>query len=180
MKRLVFFAFGLLLIAQNSPTHAQMAGYYPKGGPDNDVEDVSMIQLISNPQAYDNKRVRITGFLHLEFEGNSIYLHSEDFRYALTKNALWIDVPKDMTQAQTKIVNDQYVICTGTFVASRRGHMGMNSGEIADVTRLQVWSHTRGRHGGKFISLQRYSRVTANSEVTKNNHRSFAALTMTA
>jgi hypothetical protein len=84
--------------------------------------------------------VRITGFLHLEFEGNAIYLHHEDFLYALTKNALWINVPKGITQGQIKAVNDQYVICTGKFVASMHGHMGLNSGEITDVTRLQVWS----------------------------------------
>jgi hypothetical protein len=140
MNRLVALIFGLLLIAPNCPTFAQMAEYYPKGGPDNGPEDVSLIQLIANPQAYDGKTVRITGFLHLEFEGNAIYLHNEDFRYALTKNALWINVPKDMTQAQIKVVNDQYVICTGKFVASMHGHMGLNSGEITDVTRLQVWS----------------------------------------
>ena len=140
MKRLVMVALALLITASTASTHAQMAGYYPKGGPDNGVEDVSLIQLIANPQAYDQKRVRITGFLHLEFEGDVIYLHSEDFHYSLAKNALWINVPKDMTQEQTKAVNDQYVICTGKFVASMRGHMGLNSGEISDVTRLEVWS----------------------------------------
>jgi len=80
MNRLVALIFGLLLIAPNCPTFAQMAEYYPKGGPDNGPEDVSLIQLIANPQAYDGKTVRITGFLHLEFEGNAIYLHNEDFR----------------------------------------------------------------------------------------------------
>ena len=140
MKRLVMFALGVLLIASNTSAHAQIAGYYPKGGPDNGVEDVSLIQLIANPQTYGHKRVRITGFLHLEFEGDVIYLHSEDFRFGLTKNALWIDVPKDMTQEQRKAVNDQYVICTGRFVANMHGHMGLNSGEISDVTRLEVWS----------------------------------------
>ena len=143
MNRLAILVLAVLLTASSAYTHGQMAGYYPKGGPDSGVEDVSLIQLIANPQAYDNKRVRITGFLHLEFEGNAIYLHSEDFRYSLTKNALWINVPKDMTQEQTKAVNDQYAICTGRFVAGMHGHMGMNSGELSDVTRLEVWSPPR-------------------------------------
>ena len=97
-----------------------------------------MIQLIANPQAYDGKTVRIIGFLHLEFEGNVIYLHNEDFRHGLTKNGLWIEIPKDMTKEQMKAVNDQYVICTARFVAKMHGHMGMNSGEVANVTRLEV------------------------------------------
>lgn len=71
----------------------------PKGGPDVDAEDVSLIQLLANPQAYDGKIVRIIGFIHLEFEGNVIYLHEDDFRYGLTKNGLWIDLPRDISQA---------------------------------------------------------------------------------
>jgi hypothetical protein len=97
-------------------------------------------QLIATPEKYDNKIVRITGFLHLEFEGNVIYLNSEDFRYQLTKNGLWIDIPKDMTKEQMKAVNDQYVICTARFKAGMHGHLEMNSGEVTNVSRLEVWS----------------------------------------
>jgi hypothetical protein len=138
MRFLIVLALALVSVPITF-CHAQMAGYYPKGGPDIAGEDVSLIQLIANPQAYDNKTVRITGFLHLEFEGNVIYLHREDFQYGLTKNGLWIDVPKDMTKEQIKAVNDQYVICTGRFVAGMHGHMGLNSGEVTNVSRLEVW-----------------------------------------
>jgi hypothetical protein len=72
-----------------------------------------------------------------------IYLHSEDFRHALTKNGLWIDLPSGMNEGQKKAVNDQYVICTGRFVASMHGHMGLNSGEVTNVSRLQVWPNPR-------------------------------------
>ena len=140
MNRLIWLVLGFFLITPSYFAHAQSGGYYPKGGADLNVEDVSLIQLLANPQAYNNKRIRLVGFLHLEFEGNVLYFHSEDFQYALTKNGLWINVPKDMTQEQKKAVNDQYVICTAQFVASMHGHMGLNSGELADVTRLEVWS----------------------------------------
>jgi hypothetical protein len=133
-------AFALFAIGPISHGIAQTAGYYPKGGADIAAEDVSLIQLIANPQTYDRKTVRITGFLHLEFEGNVIYLHSEDFRYGLTKNGLWVEIPKDMSKEQMKAVNDQYVICTARFVAKMHGHMDLNSGELADVTRLEVSS----------------------------------------
>jgi hypothetical protein len=131
---LVFAGFG-----QSKTTR-----YYPKGGPDDEVEDVSLIQLIATPQSYDVKRIRIIGFLHLEFEGDAIYLHREDFQQALTKNALWIEVPKDMTRTQIEAVNDHDVICTGSFAEAMHGHMGMNSGEMAHITRLEVWTpHSR-------------------------------------
>jgi hypothetical protein len=139
VNRLVLlFASAIPLLGHSA--HAQMEGYYPKGGPDVNAEEVSLIQLIANLQTYDGKRVRVTAFLHLEFEGNVIYLHSEDFRYSLTKNALWINIPKDMTRDQMKLVNDQYVICTARFDAKMQGHMDLNSGELTDVTRLEVWS----------------------------------------
>ena len=144
MRRSILLVFALLTIAPISYGDCQMTGYYPKGGPDIPAEQVSLIQLIANPQAYDGKTVRIIGFLHLEFEGNVIYLHNEDFRYGIEKNGLWIDIPKGMSQEQMKAVNDHYVICTARFVSNMHGHMGMNSGEVADVSRLQVWPAYRG------------------------------------
>jgi hypothetical protein len=136
---MVLLLLGALLFLSGNAAFSQLAGYYPKGGPDDGVEDVSMVQLIANPQAYDNKRVRIMGFLHLEFEGNVVYLHREDFDYVITKNALWVNIPKDMTREQMKAVNNFYVICTGRFRAGMHGHMGLNSGEMDEVTRLEVW-----------------------------------------
>ena len=85
MKQILLFLLAILLFHPGVAAFSQQGGYYPKGGPDSGVEDVSMIQLIANPQVYDNKRVRITGFLHLEFEGDAIYLHREDFSYALKR-----------------------------------------------------------------------------------------------
>jgi hypothetical protein len=139
MKRVLLFLLGVLLFFPGHTAFPQTSGYYPKGGPDEGVEDVSMIQLIANPQAYDNKRVRIFGYLHLEFEGNAIYLHREDFDYGITKNAFWVNIPKDMTREQMKAVNNFYVICTGRFRAGMHGHMGLNSGEMDEITRLEVW-----------------------------------------
>jgi hypothetical protein len=149
MKRIVLFSLGVLLLLPGLDAFPQMAGYYPKGGPDLDADSVSLIQLIANPKAYDNKRVRVIGYLHLEFEGNAMYLHHEDFDYGLTKNAIWINVPEDMTNEQIKIVNDQYVICTARFRSGRQGHMGMNSGEFFDVTRLETWPHRSRPDSGK-------------------------------
>lgn len=142
MSRFIAFVLGIFLFVSGDTLLGQSdsnAGYYPNGGPDNTVP-VSLIQLIANPQTYNNKRVQIIGFLHLEFEGDVIYLHKEDFQFGLTKNGLWIDVPKDMTKEQMKTLNDQYVICSARFVAGMHGHMGLNSGELTDISRLELWS----------------------------------------
>ena len=40
------------------------------------------------------KRLQVLGFLHLEFEGDGIYMTREDYTYRITMNALWVSVPR--------------------------------------------------------------------------------------
>jgi hypothetical protein len=116
-----------------------MPGYSPESGPDPNVHDVSLIQLIVRPEKFDGERVRFIGFLTLLREGYAIYLHREDFVHGISRNAVWIDVPTDMTIQQQGEVNMRYVICVGVFRAGHRGHMEMFSGAITDVRRLELW-----------------------------------------
>jgi hypothetical protein len=78
------------------------------------VIDVSIVELLANPLRYDGKQVQVIGFLRREFEGDAIYLHHEDFEYAISKNAIWLDRPKDFSEKQTSEVDKKYVICEGT------------------------------------------------------------------
>jgi hypothetical protein len=137
--RLVGLTVVSFLFVLAGETAGQMPGYNPKPGYDATVQDVSVLQLIANSQAYDGKRVRFIGFLRLEFEGNAIYLHREDYQHQISRNAVWINVPQDMTKQEQQAVNMHYVICSGVLEASKRGHLGMFSGEITNVTRLQSW-----------------------------------------
>ncbi|MGI8769974.1 MAG: hypothetical protein ACR2JE_00910 [Acidobacteriaceae bacterium] len=130
----------LMLALPGVRATAQMSGYDSNPRFDTRAKNVSILQLIANPQAYDGKRVRLIGFLRLEFEGNALYLHREDFEHAISNDALWVDPPRDMTKEQRQSVNNQYVICEATFRASGHGHMGLFSGELAEVTRLEFWS----------------------------------------
>jgi hypothetical protein len=95
-----------------------------------DIADVSMVQLIATPERFHGTRVRFTGFVHLAFEGNGIYLHEEDFGHGIANEALWID-----GSAGSRL-NDAYVLVEGTFRADAHGHMGLFSGTLADVTRM--------------------------------------------
>ena len=130
---------GVLLFAGVSPSLAQMTGYYPKGGADYGPVDVSLVQLIANPAAYNHKRVRLIGYLHLEFEGSAVYLHRDDYEVGISRNGVWINAPHDLTKEQRDTVNDHYVICTAEFDADHQGHMGMFSGELTNVTRIEIW-----------------------------------------
>jgi hypothetical protein len=100
--------------------------------------DVSLIQLIASPKDYDGKVVRVIGFVRLEFEGNAIYLHQDDYKHGITKNGLWIDVTDDMRKKQAEI-DQKYVLIEGTFIAKFTGHMGLWNGSIQKISRCEIW-----------------------------------------
>ncbi len=133
----VFAVVVLVAMLLSTPATAQMKGYFRDAG--NDSQDVSLIQLIANPEKYDGKRVRFIGFLRIEFEGNAIYFHREDYDRGLSRNGIWVDIPSDMKTSEKSASDKHYVICVGVFRAGRHGHMDMFSGELSDVRRLQVW-----------------------------------------
>lgn len=130
----------LLLISPSTAESQKIHGYFPQPGPDPTVQDVSIIQLIAQPDKFHGKRVRFIGFLRIEFEGTAIYLHREDFDHDIPLDALWVDIPSEMTKKQQAEVNMRYVICVGVFRADIHGHMGMFSGEVTNVQRLEFWS----------------------------------------
>jgi hypothetical protein len=104
----------------------------------NEPHDVSIIRLIAAPKDYAQKVVRVVGYLSIEFEGDAIYLHEEDFRRSLTTNALSIGATPE-TRKKLEKLSGQYVIVVGVFDPSDHGHMGLFSGGIGDITRADAW-----------------------------------------
>lgn len=94
--------------------------------------DVSMISLIATPERYEGKLVRVRGYMHLEFEGDGLYLHRDDEKYALYNNGVWVG---PFTSPPPKNANNKYVLIEGRFSGKDKGHMGLWSGAIRDVTR---------------------------------------------
>ena len=103
------------------------------------IKDVSIIALIANPQLYNHSKVRVIGYLHLEFEGNCIYLHKEDCKNAISKNALWVDLISREKMRSLQKFSDHYVIIEGIFNADDKGHMEMNSGTVTNISRVDLW-----------------------------------------
>jgi hypothetical protein len=100
---------------------------------------VGMVSLLASPERYDGQRIRTTGFLCLEFEGNAIYLHEEDYRFRLTRNAVALDLTKEQ-EVQFKALSLKYVLIEGTVEASKASvERGIYSGFIGNVTRLEYW-----------------------------------------
>jgi hypothetical protein len=101
-----------------------------------DLYAASIVQMLANPERYDGRRVRTFGYIHLEFEGNAIYLHQEDERNSLSANGLWVSLTPGISRHDC---NDSYVLVEGTFSASDRGHMGLWNGAVSDITRCLKW-----------------------------------------
>jgi uncharacterized membrane protein YcgQ (UPF0703/DUF1980 family) len=103
------------------------------------VADVSVVQLIANPDQFDGRSIRVIGFCWFEFERNALYLHREDFEQGIAKNAVWLSMRAPVSSEYTNLRN-KYVIVEGTFSASEHGHFGMFSGSIKSITRLEEWN----------------------------------------
>jgi hypothetical protein len=101
---------------------------------------VSLISLIANPQKFSGQKVRVIGYLHLEFESNGLYLNKDDFKNGISKNAIWIEMgPKHPENSPLSKFIDHYVLMEGTFDDKNQGHMGMMTGSLKDITRLELW-----------------------------------------
>lgn len=107
-----------------------------------EIEFVSLIRLIQVPEQYHGKKVRAVGHGAVEFEHKALYVSADDLRNAITKNALWLDVPLD---AQTKKLNGKVLLVEATFDKDHLGHLKLFSGCLAKVTRAEVWTEREGR-----------------------------------
>ncbi len=103
--------------------------------------NVSLIQLISNPEKYHKKPIQVMGYLHLEFEGNAIYVNELDYKHSLDKNGFWVSFKNKELMLKAMKLNDKYVLIEGVFDAENFGHMGMWSGEVKNITRIDAWGN---------------------------------------
>jgi hypothetical protein len=146
MSRVFALVFGSVLLAMAGWAAVNAAGGKapadgdkPGSSPQHPLA-VSLLQLIATPDAFDGKYVRIHGFVCIEHEGTATYLHREDAEHMLTKNGLWLAAndaaPEGSKEAQVK---DRYALIEGRFTAKKKGHMGLWSGSIEDITRMEPW-----------------------------------------
>jgi hypothetical protein len=104
------------------------------------VGPVSIINLIATPEKYHGKKIQIIGYLHLEFEGDAIYLHKEDYVNGIPDNGLWVNFSEDLAKKKKfEDYSDNYVIILGTFNKDSNGHMGLFNGTMDDIVRLDFW-----------------------------------------
>jgi hypothetical protein len=116
-------------------------GSSPGSKPDESPKHVTvgMIALLADPERYSGIRIRTFGFLSLEFEGNALYFHEEDYKSGLGKNALELNLTQEQ-EKQFKTLNLKYVIIEGTVVSTRASvERGLSGGALGKITRVELW-----------------------------------------
>lgn len=99
---------------------------------------VSMIQLVGNPEKYNNKYVSVIGFLKAGTELDTLYLSQNDYIHVIIENGVWM-------QRNTKVCDERerldmnYVLVEGTFSSQHKGY-SPSVGGITNVTKCQLWS----------------------------------------
>jgi hypothetical protein len=99
---------------------------------------VGMVALVANPQRYEGKITRTVGFLCVEFEGNALYVHDEDYRHGLSKNSMALRL-SDSQSKQFKSLSLRYVIIEATAYANGLESTAEWAGALGNITRLEVW-----------------------------------------
>ncbi len=102
----------------------------------NEPTSISIIELISNPEKHHGKFIRILGYVELEFEGTAIYLSKEGANKNLNKNGLWLTLSYF---PDYKDLDGKLCLIEGIFNSKHKGHFGLWSGSVEDITRFELW-----------------------------------------
>jgi hypothetical protein len=140
-RLLLLWLPGLAVVGASLTVRAEQVPAAPE--PDRPAP-VSLIRLVATPDAFDGKLVRVIGFVRVEHEGTSIYLHREDYVKGLSKNGLWL-AASDVAAPGSReaAVQNRYALIEGRFSAKDTGHRGGWSGSIRDITRMEPWDFDR-------------------------------------
>lgn len=99
-------------------------------------QDVSVADLLHDPAAYAGKRVRVHGFLIVQFEGNSIWADEVAFRTGQYDRGFWVDT-RSLPRDEAERLSGRLAYVSGTLDLESRGHLGLWSGAIEPVTLIQ-------------------------------------------
>lgn len=101
----------------------------------------SIVTLLAQPASDSATRVQVAGFLVLDFEGEALYLHKEDYQEGLTRNAIRVALtPQQMTQY--KDFTGSYVWVEASF-HKRRNSEDIFTGSLFDVREIRKTIRSR-------------------------------------
>lgn len=112
------------------------------------ARNVSLKELLNNPDKWDGQRVRVVAWCAFEFEEHAMYLSR--FRRS-GKEGVWIGGPSSIAPSSNEPEKFKgWREIEGVYRKSKRGHLGSYSGTIDRVTRnrdVGIWERLVGKPG---------------------------------
>jgi hypothetical protein len=98
-----------------------------------EVRTVPMRQVLAEPERFDGTRVRVIGFLRLEFQANALYMERDDFNEAVAKHSLKLDLRDAQLRSLSKLNNGR-VLVEATFRRSASDNTATPPGSLHHIT----------------------------------------------
>lgn len=111
----------------------------------------SMIQLISNPELYDGKLIKVVGVLSVEEEDHRLYLSKEFYDLRMSQYAVLLNFPAGAEKFSERF-QGKYVLLRGKFKLERVGstfqYLNVKSISLYDEHRETQIGPRKGHESG--------------------------------
>lgn len=98
---------------------------------------VSFIQLISNPEKFEGKLLRVSGFMHVKPEDIGLYFSKESADYLLGES-IWISFDSSFIKKNSiRLFDAKYVELVGIYDKNERGHISGFQGSLKSVSQIR-------------------------------------------
>ncbi|MBX3476220.1 MAG: hypothetical protein KF910_01295 [Brevundimonas sp.] len=97
--------------------------------------------IVADPSRFHGKHITTSGYLVLEFEGDSLWVGKTDAEQFFPENGVSIEGPERRDSAARRRLDGRYVVVSGVFRADRNGHLASWPGAIV-AQRIDA-------HGGR-------------------------------
>ena len=97
---------------------------------------VSIVTLLAQSASHKTQRVQVSGFMVLDFEGERLYLHEEDYQIGLSMNSLYLALSP--AQKEQYKAMDKHYVTLEAFFHGRRSPEDDFAGELWDVHEVTV------------------------------------------
>ena len=116
-----------------SPTRFGPQAYERVRQIDLQYQEVPFVRLLANPERYNGRKVRVSGFVTLAFEGTGLHLDRTSYEAGLRKNAIWLERPRWLNARDTQRLDRRNATVAGTFEAMNFGHYGLYAGTLIQL-----------------------------------------------
>ncbi len=87
---------------------------------------VSLVNLISTPEKYNDKKINVSGYAVVDWEGGYLFLHEDDYRNVILNNSVRLKVSCGIENKKLNNFTEKYVLVKGVFDASDKGQFNLS------------------------------------------------------